>query len=251
MLLSVAVACYGRPMFSARHLALFLAALFAAPTLIGCDNEIISVSGFSLGDMFPSQQNWFWRYNNDGFSEELWWHSHGFSSPDGEEWSTFRIWLDDHADILSDFTGEEDGWLLDLFFIERPAGWYLMGYSANPAGTEAALGSSYFAGDGLPFLLNSVMSGDTWDLELDGRAWTVTASRSADVLAFNSQQISESWRIDLVSETNDWPLEGSYWLAQGPGIVQLDVPLWRPEAEHFWQHLHNDNWANRLGTGVQ
>jgi len=156
--------------------------------------------------------------------------------------------MDENASIIADFAADESNWTLDLFFVERPAGWHMMGYSANPQGANAELGNSYFEGDGLPFLMNNVLTGDSWAVELDGEQWTSTAIRFDEQLAFNSQLIAQSWRISLESESGLWPFEGEYWLAQGPGIVQFDVSHWRPESGQNWQHLHNDSWSNRLGT---
>lgn len=231
------------------RLALFCAVcVLALPITSGCDPEIISTAGYRLSDMFPSQQDWYWRYNNDGWVEEIWWQGLGPSTPDGEEWTTLRVWMDENASIIADFAADESNWTLDLFFVERPAGWHMMGYSANPQGANAELGNSYFEGDGLPFLMNNVLTGDSWAVELDGEQWTSTAIRFDEQLAFNSQLIAQSWRISLESESGLWPFEGEYWLAQGPGIVQFDVSHWRPESGQNWQHLHNDSWSNRLGT---
>lgn len=232
-----------------RRLVLFIAmCFFALPLSSGCDSQIVGTTGFSLSDMFPSQDDWFWRYSSDGWIEEVWWQGLGTSTPDGEEWTTLRVWMDVNAAIIADFAADESNWTLDLFFAERPMGWHLMGFSANPQGPQAELGSSYFEGDGLPFLMKNVLTGDSWSVELAGEQWTTTAVRSEEQLAFNSQAIADSWRIDISSESGVWPFEGSYWVAYGTGVVQFDVPLWRPEGGQYWQHLHNDSWANRLGT---
>ena len=240
--------CYGRPMIISRFVLLSLVCCLVLPLTSGCDSQIVGTSGFRLSDMFPSQDEWFWRYNNDGWVEEVWWQGRGITSPDGEAWTTLRVWMDDNASIIDDFAGSESGWSLELFFADRADGWYLMGYSANSEGASAELGSAYLEGDGVPLLMNNVLSGDSWVTEQEGGQWTTTVTRFDEELAFNSQLISESWRIDLVSESGTWPFEGSYWFVQGPGVVQFDVPFWRPESGHTWQHLHNDSWSNRLGV---
>ena len=243
--------CYGRPMLTSR--LPLLGAVLAWMLLLGsgCVPDIVGTTGFALNDMFPAQQDWFWRYNNDGWVEEIWWQGLGTSSPDGEDWTTLRVWMDDNPTIIADFIADESNWSLDLFFADRLSGWHLMGYAANPQGPHAELGSDYLEGDGVPFLMKSVLPGDSWSVDLGGETWTTTATRSTEQLTFNSQLIADSWRVDVASGAAEWPFEGTYWFAQGPGIVQYDVSLWRPEAGQSWQHLHNDSWLNRLGTSDQ
>jgi len=234
------------------RLTLLLAVLLACAPLLGsCDSNIVGTTGFRLSGMFPSQTDWFWRYNNDGYVEETWWQGRGETSPDGEAWATLRWWVNHNSLIIEDFAADESNWNFDLYFAERISGWYLMGYAANPDGPTPELGSEYMDGDGVPFLMKNVLSGDQWGASTGGREWTTTATRVDESLTFNSQSIADSWRIDVASEQGDWPFEGSWWLAQGPGIVQFDISQWRPETGDSWQHLHNDSWQNRLGTSNQ
>jgi hypothetical protein len=218
------------------------------PLLAGCDSQIVGTVGYRLSDMFPSQPDWFWRYNNDGFVEEVWWQGRGESSPDGEAWTCLRWWMNANSAIIDDFVEGASNWNVDLYFADRPSGWHLMGYAANPDGPNSDLGSQYLEDDGIPFLMNDVLGGDSWTASVAGREWTIAATRVSDELSFNGQLILDSWRVDVSSEAGDWPFEGSWWLAQGPGVIQFDIAQWRAGGGEAWQHLHNDTWQNRLGT---
>jgi len=239
--------CYGRPMLRSRFALLIALFVLGAPLTSACDSQVVVTTGFRLSTMFPAGTDWFWRYNNDGYAQEVWWQGLGETSPDGEAWTTLRWWMNANSAIIADFAGDESNWNLDLYFAERPAGWYLMGYAANPLGPSAELGTEYLEGEGIPFLMDNVRAGSTWLASAGGLEWTTTASRITEALSFNSQQIDDSWRIDVSSDGGDWPFEGSWWLAQGPGVVQFDVAHWQPQGGELWQHLHNDSWQNRLG----
>ena len=105
---------------------------------------------------------------------------------------------------------------------------------------------------GVPFAVANVTTGDTWTVDANGRTWTVTATEGQEDLEFNSQVLLDVWRVDVSSDTGDTPVEGSWWLSGGPGLVQWDLPPWRAdEPTGPWQHVHNDTYDNILGVDVR
>jgi hypothetical protein len=229
-------------------LALLLVALLTLPTLIaGCERPVPSF-GLDLGDIFPERTEWYWQYNNDDFVELSWWQNVGLTQPDGDDFMTFRVWValqqDEFIPDIAD--GTPSDWDATLYWAEQADGWYLAGWEANPDGEHADLGTTYLDAY-VPFAMGDVTTGKSWTAEANGTTWTTTATELIEDLEFNSQVLTDVWQIVVASEAGDTPLDGTYWLAGGPGIVQWDLPAWRV-GENPWQHMHNDSWDNVLGS---
>jgi hypothetical protein len=229
-----------------------LPALLLALSAAGCDPEVSSV-GHDLGQLFPRRTHWFWKYDNNDFAEVSYWRNLGTTSPAGADWTTFQVWValeqDEFLPDLAD--GDPSDWDVTFYFAERSSAWWLMGWTGNPDGPGAALGTETFDGDGVPFALRDVVTGRRWTSEAGGRTWTTTVTSLADDLEFHDQIMTDVWQIDLLSDTGDTPADGSWWLASGPGLVQWDLAPFRAEgdAPSPWQHLHNDSWDDVLGAG--
>jgi len=224
--------------------------LWAAPS--GCDEPVVPTFGLNLGELFPQRADWFWKYNNDDFSEVSYWHNLGTTAPDGEDWLTFRLWVGAEQDIIDDIAdGDPSDWDLQVYWVERADGWYLRGWEANPVGPSAALGTEYFDVD-VPFALSNVTGGVSWTADAAGRSWTVTPTEVLEDLEFNGQNLQGVWKVEVSSDLGDTPLEGSWWLVGGPGLVQWDLPQWRAQdSTGPWQHMHNDSYDNVLGVDVR
>ena len=217
----------------------------------GCEQPVASF-GIDLGDAFPQRADWYWKYNNDDFAEVSYWQNLGTTAPDGEEWVTFRIWVAlEQAEFIPDLVdGDPSDWDLQIYFVERSGGWWMMGWEANPNGDYDGLGTEYFDGDGVPFALGDVISGRVWESESSGRSWSNTVTRLEGTLEFNGQVLQDVWVLEIASDAGDTPIEGTWWVASGPGIVQWDLPPFRAEVDepNLWQHMHNDSWDNVLGS---
>ena len=229
--------------------------LIVIPLLVlvlpGCEQSFGSY-GIDLGNAFPQRTDWYWKYNNDDFNEISYWHNMGLTSPDGEDWITFRIWVAlEQEEFLPDVgDGVPSDWDLQIYFADRTSGFFLTGWEANPNGDVNGLGAEYFEGNGVPFALGDVVSGRVWEGEAGERAWTTTVTSVQEDLEFNGQVLQDVWRLDIVSDAGDTPVEGTWWLTSGPGIVQWDLPPFRADGEEPlpWQHMHNNSWDDVLGV---
>ncbi len=230
-------------------------ALTAAASLVlaSCAGPEIPSIGLDLGDAFSSRADWFWEYDNDDYGVDRGsrWVSLGDTSPNGEPLHTFRIWNQPLQDILDDVAdGSQDTWDVHLYFVQNPDGWYLKGWEANPDGTQPEVGTEYLDGDGVPFAMTNVTQGKSWTASLNEREWTTTANEELENLQFNGYDLRGVWRLDITTDTGDTPIEGSWWLAGGPGIVQYDLePFASDEDEPApWQLKNNDTMDNFLGV---
>lgn len=208
--------------------------------------------GLDLGDTFPERSDWYWKYNNDDFPDDTvsrWVHL-GNTSPAGDEWITFRIWQRDEQEILDDYADGGTGWDLQIYFSQQPDGFYLQGWEANPDGTMDEVGTEYLSDPGVPFAVSNVTNAKQWTTTVNEREWTTTATAEVDDLEFNGQLLRGVWRLDVVTDTGDTPIEGSWWIAGGPGFVQYDLAPFRSgeETPALWQHVHNDTIDNFLGV---
>jgi len=232
---------------------LLIAVVFVV--LPACAGPVIPTFGLDLGDTFPERSDWYWKYNNDDFPDETVarWINLGETSPAGEPWMTFRVWQRHEQDILDDYADDGAGWDVQIYFSEQPDGWYLQGWEANPDGTMAEVGTEYLSSPGVPFAVGNVTSGKQWTASVNEREWTTTATEELDDLEFNGQLLTGVWRLDITSSVGDTPIEGSWWLAGGPGIVQYDLaPFQSPEeTPALWQHVHNDTVDNFLGVSTR
>lgn len=227
------------------------ASLLAALGLIGCAGPAVPTYGIDLGDVFPERAEWYWKYNNDDFAEVSYWVNLGNTAPQGEDWTTFRLWVAPEQVIIDDIAdGEPSEWDVQFYWAGRADGWYLQGWQANPDGPSAALGTEYLGGDGVPFAMGDVTTGKQWTASVNEREWTITAVEVVEDLEFNGQVLRDVWRLDVVTDTGDTPLEGSWWIAGGPGFVQWDLaPFAGPSDPTVpWQHVHNDTYDNVLGV---
>lgn len=237
-----------------RRIALILLLFLAT----GCDQEIGTV-GLDLGTLFPERTDWFWKYNNTDVSEVSFWHNQGNTSPDGEDWTTFRVWVDGEQAIIDDIgdtpddVGEpEDAWVFKAYWAERGNGWYFMGFSANPDGAMQELGQVFYEGDGIPFALSDVTTGVTWETEANGNSWTTSPVKNEDEITFNGQSYDGSWEITIESDTGDTPFEGHWTLMGGPGIIRWDVNAFRHDEATGapWRHVRNADWSDVLGADI-
>jgi len=224
-----------------------LLVLFAL-LLGGCEGSYVATVGHDLSDTFPERGDWFWRYNNDDFVEEVYWWGLGETSPQDESWITFRWWVNEAQVIIEDFDGDEGLWDVETYWKSRADGFYFMGWSANDSGPSADLATEFMPGDGVPFAMSNILTGQEWTAEVGDRTWTMTATEELEPLSFNGNLHEGVWRIDMQTEAQDVPFEGSFWMSQGAGFVQWDVPRWRGEGGLPWQHIHNDTWTNRFGV---
>jgi hypothetical protein len=229
-------------------------ALTALAVLVlgGCAGPVVPTIGLDLGGVFPERSDWFWRYDNNDFEAGTMsrWINIGPTSPDGEAWETFRIWQGQEQDIIDDYAGDGDLWDLQLYFSEQPDGWYLQGWEANPNGTMTSVGTEYLSSPGAPFAMSNVTGSKQWTATVNEREWTTTATEELDDLEFNGQLLRGVWRLDVETDTGDTPIEGSWWLAGGPGFVQYDLPPFRSDeaSPAYWQHVNNDTIDNFLGV---
>jgi len=224
--------------------------------LTGCAGEI-GVAGFDVGRLFPERADWLWQYNNDDFEEESFWRSVGDTSPNGEAWATYQVWVSSHEDFLADVQADADGWDFELYFADRTgsldaalgSGWYFMGWSGG-AGDEFSLGEQFLSQDGLPFAMANSTSGQLRTVTLDGWDFQLTSSRQDATLEFNGQSIRDYWDVEVVSEQGSFPFEGTYSMQSGPGLFQFDAAAVRSGEDEPapWQHRHNDTWENVLGV---
>ena len=57
------------------------------------------------------------------------------------------------------------------------------------------------------------------------------------------------WRLELVSASGTSVMDSTWWLINGPGFVQWDIPAFRSQGgEATWQHVYNDDYNNVLGV---
>ncbi|MEE2827686.1 MAG: hypothetical protein VX498_00740 [Myxococcota bacterium] len=215
-----------------------------------CEDQPIPTIGLDLGEMFPERSDWYWKYNHDEFSEVSYWHNRGLTTPAGAEWITYRFWVADEQGIIEDIAdGDPSSWDLEIFWEEQSNGWYLRGWSANPEGPSAHLGTQIFE-EGVPFALSNVpASGATWTASAGGVDWVTTAFREMTELQFNGQVINDAWRIEVATDDGESVLDSVWWLVNGPGFVQWALPDFRDEdSVRAWQHVHNDSYDNILGS---
>lgn len=229
-----------------------LASAFLFALLVsGCEQPVSSI-GHDLSSMFPRRADWFWKYDNDDFVEVSYWQNMGTTAPAGEDWTTFRVWVAlQQEEFIPDIAdGDPSDWDLQVYWAERAGGFWLAGWEANPTGPSAALGTEHFDGDGVPFAMSDVVTGKEWTSEAAGRSWTTTATSLPDDLEVGEQLLTDVWQIDVVSDAGDTPLDGSWWLALGPGLVQWDLTPFRADGEERapWQHVYNDTWDNVMGA---
>lgn len=230
---------------------------FSVPLILGlvlatsaCDDSPVPTVGLDLGATFPQRADWYWKYNNDDFSEVSYWHNRGVTNVAGSDWLTYRLWVSGEQGILEDIAdGEPSDWDLEIFWEEQADGWYLRGWGANPDGPSAALGTTVFE-SGVPFALSNVPpSGETWTGTADGQDWTTVATRETEVLEFNGHEIEGSWRIEVTSSSGDSVLDSTWWLVTGPGFIQWDLPDFRdPDSMGLWQHVYDETYDNILGS---
>lgn len=226
--------------------------------LLGCNQEI-GVAGFDVGALFPESPDgadWFWQYNNEDFTEQSFWRLVGDTSPDGEAWATFQVWVSEHGDFLTDAQGDADQWAVELYFADRTgsldtalgSGWYFMGWSAGAGDTEGR-GEQFLSEDGLPFAMANSTSGQLRTVTMDGWDFQLTTTRVADTIQFNGQEIRDYWEVELATEQGTFPFEGTYSFQGGPGLFQWDAATFRSAEDEpaRWQHRNNDTWANVLG----
>ncbi len=231
-------------------------ALLLAFAVTGCGGPTVPSFGLDLGDVFPERSDWYWKYNNDDFAEVSYWVNLGDTSPDGEAWTTFRVWVAPEQTVIDDISEaqdagvEPDGWDVQFYWASRPDGWYLQGWQANPDGPSADLGTEYISGNGVPFAMGDVTTGKQWTASVNEREWTTTAIEVTEDLEFNGQILRDVWRLDVETDVGDTPIEGSWWIAGGPGFVQWDLPPFQGASEppNPWQHVHNDTYDNVLGV---
>jgi len=228
----------------------FVFLLLSALALSGCDQSPVPTVGFDLGSIFPERGDWFWKYNNDDRSEVAYFHNRGLTSPSGEEWVTYRLWVASEQSIIDDIAdGEVTDWDVEIYWEETPQGWYLRGWMANPEGPSDHLGTTYFD-EGVPFALSNVPQvGTSWEATANDEVWTTTVSREPEELEFNGQVIRDAWRLEIRSATGGSVLDSTWWLVNGPGFVQFDLPDFRAEGgESSWQHVHNKTFDDVLGA---
>jgi hypothetical protein len=237
----------------------WIAIFFLCLGTVGCDEQVIGSSGLNLGDMFPARADWFYHYDNDDFSEEMFWHNAGLSTPHDEEWMTFRVWVDSFQNIIDDISADDsipevdDGvnWVVKLYFFDNGGPVFFQGWSANPDGPMAELGTVYYDSPGLPFALSDTIDGETfWDDELHGTSWTATPSRNNGELTFNGNSFTNSWDIDIVTDEGDHPFEGTWSVLGGPGIIRFDVNAFRSDLEPHstWEYNREAAWSEVLGS---
>lgn len=221
----------------------------ALPVLLvlgaACDESPVPTTGYDLSGMFPAATDHFWKYDNSGVGDVVYWLSAGTANPAGEDLTVLRWWFGPVEEITLDFAGESAAWSVDLYYIERSEGWFWMGWAANAAGPHAEWGERLFAGDGVPFAMKGVTRGRSWTADADGVEVTVTVDEEAEVLEFNAQRIDDAWRVTMDAE--GLPFAGRFWMVRGPGVVQWDVPATATPQGTPWTHIHNDVQANLLG----
>ena len=218
--------------------------------LAACDDPVVPTVGLDLGATFPERSDWYWKYNNDDFSEVSYWHNRGLTSPAGSEWITYRMWARSEQEILEDIgDGEPSDWDAEIFWEEQADGWYLRGWAANADGPSAHLGTTIFD-EGVPFALSNVPpSGTVWTATVDGEDWTTTVVRESETLEFNGQVITDAWRLEVASASGGSVLDSTWWLVSGPGFVQWDLPDFRAdESTGAWEHVHNASYDDVLGS---
>ena len=115
--------------------------------LLPACEQSVAAYGIDLSGAFPQRTDWYWKYNNDDFTEISYWHGMGMTAPDGQDWLTFRIWVaHEQTEFIPDLQdGVADDWDLQIYWSERDAGYSLMGWEANPNGDVDGLGTEYFA----------------------------------------------------------------------------------------------------------
>jgi len=226
----------------------FLAGLGLA--LAGCEGGDVTTGGYDLARFFPERESWFWKYDNAAREDEIsYWHSVGETIPDGaaEPLWTFRHWVDVEQTIVDDFADGESDWALETYWARRDKGWHWMGWQAGASGNRPELGGEIFSGEGVPFAMEGVTNGRQWSVSVNERQWTSRVSLVDGALTVHEQTIEDAWLLELNSDSGDTPLEGLFWLALGPGVVQWDAAAFRPESGEAWTHLHNDTDDNILG----
>ncbi|MCO4772697.1 MAG: hypothetical protein KDA24_21880 [Deltaproteobacteria bacterium] len=214
--------------------------------LAGCEQPVPSL-GFNVGDLFPATTDHYWRYNNDGRTDVSYWIAEGETTYEGEALTTFRLWVGSEQATIDDFGDDQNEWAVLVYFRRTAQGWYLAGWSANPDGASASIGSEYFA-EGVPFALASVAIGQEFTSTAGGADWTTTfVDEENGPFEFNGQSYTDVWHIKLESSVGNFPFEGDYWLKAGPGIISYDVVGYRPTTNEPWNHIHNDVIANIFG----
>lgn len=221
--------------------------LFVLPGL-GCGGGAVAISGYDMKQAFPRADERFWQFDNDAYTEQVWWIADGTTAPAGEDWITHTWWFVEQADLVDDWLGAREMWAIKSYWADRANGVYWMGWTSNPTGPLADQGESLFEGDGVPFAMASARRGQEWTSTAGGHQWTTVADDEAEVLEFNSQHIEGAWRITVTSDLGDTPMEGPWWLVSGPGIVQWDAQALRPPQGTAWQHYYNDILGNLLGA---
>ena len=226
-------------------LSILLLALFAT----ACE-PTVAVTGFDIGRMFPTTTDHFWKYNRSDDATVAYMLTEGATSPAGEEWSAYRFYFGDEAEMVNAFAADRgtwDHWSAVLYFKERPAGWYFMGWDSNPDRLD--IGTMLMDDDGIPFAVGNAFPDSNWTGSGGGKAWTVTTTGPvAEPLEFNGQVVESAWHMNLASDSEDTALEGDWWLVQGTGIVQFDVSGLDQGELSGWQHQHNDVIANITGV---
>lgn len=211
--------------------------------LVGCEQPVGSL-GTDLGPLFPANADHYWQYTNFGRAERAYWVNEGVTDLDGEDASTFRIWVGTDIEVRDDYLADQEWWAVTVWFVDRADGWYFMGWDANPNGPSAGLGTNQFEAPGVPIATSSISVGLEVDSVAGGLDWTTTyVEQEAGPFEFNGQSYTDAWHVNLTSSAGNTPFEGDYWLKAGPGIIQYDVVGYRPATGEPWTHFHNDRTA--------
>lgn len=229
------------------RIALFLLASVLVLGTLGCEQPV-STLGNNVADLFPAAPDRFWRYNNDGRTDMLYWIAEGETSPNSEPLVTFALWIGAESEIVDDYGDDQSDWAVRVYFRETAKGFYLAGWDANPDGPSVSFGTVWFEGDGVPFALKSVFDAQIFEVNAGGADWTTTfVAEEPGPFEFNGQSYTDVWHIRVESSIGNFPLEGDFWLKAGPGIIQFDVVGYRPTDGQPWTHIHNDILDNIFG----
>ncbi len=225
---------------------IFLASLLVAG-IVGCEQPVPTL-GHNIGSIFPAAPDRYWRYNNDGRTDVMYWIAEGTTSPNGEPLVTFALWIGAESEIVDDYGDDQSDWAVRVYFDDTPQGFYLAGWEANPDGPSVSFGTVWFEAPGVPFALANVSIAQSFSVTAGGADWTTTFVDEEDgPFEFNGQSYTDVWHVNVTSSIGNFPLEGDFWLKAGPGIIQYDAVGYRPTDGQVWTHIHNDVLDNIFG----